>query len=340
MKPAILKKLSIGSIQLDIENPRIKQFIEMYGDNVSAEGIALALAQGANDESSTTYNALLDSIKTSKGIIHPIVVNKDRNGVFTVIEGNTRLQIYKDFAQQNPTGPWNEIMALIYDDLSEIEKHQIRLQSHLVGPRDWDPYSKAKYLYHLSVEEGLPMPTIISLCGGKERDIKTFIRAYEYLQSEYVPYSKKEGKEIDIRDFSKFTEYFKNASLIRSVERKYPSDQFAKWVVDGNVDKAQLVRKIPVILQDEEATVAFEKKNLSEAEIILNSHQLEKDDLSQYPYEVICRAAWNKLTNLPAEEIQNLANSDDDSYDQKRFTLGSLKDWISIIFSQIESARK
>ena len=136
------EKLPIDSVQLDIENPRIKQWIEIYGENLTSEGIALALSASSGTENSSTYTSLKESIKVNGGLIQPIIVNKYSDGRMVVIEGNTRLQIYREFREADPNGPWNEIIALVYDNLSETEIHAIRLQSHLVGPRDWDPFSR------------------------------------------------------------------------------------------------------------------------------------------------------------------------------------------------------
>lgn len=92
------KNLSISDIELDLGNPRIKHFLEIYEGEITAEAIALALSTaGSSSERQMSFSSLRDSIKTSKGIIHPIIVNKQPDGKFVVIEGNTRLQIYKDF---------------------------------------------------------------------------------------------------------------------------------------------------------------------------------------------------------------------------------------------------
>ena len=37
-------ELPIESIELDKNNPRIQQYLEIYGDNITSEAIALALS--------------------------------------------------------------------------------------------------------------------------------------------------------------------------------------------------------------------------------------------------------------------------------------------------------
>lgn len=335
MKYAQLKSLPISQVNLDVANPRIKQFLEFYKDNITAEQIALALSDSSSSESSTTYKALRDSIKASKGIIHPIVVNHEKNGTYTVIEGNTRLQIYKDFAAYEPDGPWNEIISLVYENLSETQKHEIRLQSHLVGPREWDPFSKAKYLWELSEVEHLPMNTIISMCGGNKTAIEKAIEAYIYMEMYYRPYvAKKANLEYDTRNFSKFLEY-QNGTVKNAIKQKgFSDDQFAKWVAEDNVDKALKVRLIPHVMRNEEALAVFKKKNLSEAEKVLNAAALAKDDLSKYPYEVLAKALYNKLVDFKIQEILSLANNP--VYSDKKYQLEMTEEQLRFIINEVK----
>lgn len=336
MKQAKLTTLPVASINLDVENPRIKQFLEIYKGEITGEQIALALSDSGSGESSTTYRTLRESIKTSKGIIHPIVVNKEQDGTYTVIEGNTRVQIYKDFQKAGSEGNWDNIIALVYEGLSEFEKHEIRLQSHLVGPREWDPYSKAKYLWQLSEVEMLPMPTIISMCGGRKNEIEKSIDAYVYMERFYRAYVQtKPYYDYDTRNFSKFAEYQNSRVKNSIIQAGYSEDQFAVWVAEDNVDKALKVRLIPQVLKNEEAHAVFRKQNLTEAEKVLNAAQLADDDLSKYPYEVLCQALYNKLVDFKVTEVVNLAT--DPAYENKRYALASLEEQLRFILEEIQA---
>jgi len=168
------EELSIESIELDLQNPRIARFIDMYKGKIDSESISMALGGGTSEEGGTSYQSLKDSIKSNGGIIHPIIVNREKNGKLVVIEGNTRVQIYKEFLELRVPGNWDTIKAIVYTNLSDEEIHAIRLQSHLVGPRSWDSYSKAKYLNYLSNELKLPNSQLLSFCGGKQAEITKF----------------------------------------------------------------------------------------------------------------------------------------------------------------------
>ena len=112
------QELDINLVILDHNNPRIKMFLEMYGENISAEAIALALNSSATD-GATSFASLKESIRVNGGIINPIIVNHTLDGKYVVIEGNTRLQIYRDFASKNSSGNWDKIRAIVYENLTD-----------------------------------------------------------------------------------------------------------------------------------------------------------------------------------------------------------------------------
>ena len=169
-------ELPIEDIELDKNNPRIAKWVEMHGDDIPAAQIALALGVGDSqaDDSATTFQSLKASIRTNGGIIHPILVNREQSGKYVVIEGNTRVAIYKEFKEDKVPGNWEVITAMVYDSMTNEEIDSIRLQAHLVGPRPWDPYSKAKYLEFLSNSEHLTLKQIVDYCGGREGEVKDF----------------------------------------------------------------------------------------------------------------------------------------------------------------------
>ena len=135
-------EIDTALLDLDFTNPRIQNYLQNYPEE-SRSGELLAMLLGTGTDSCAS---LKESIKEHGGIINPIIVNHFPDGRYVVIEGNTRLQIYRDFIRDNVPVNWNKIRAIIYENLENNEMHSIRLQAHLVGPRDWDAYAKAKYL--------------------------------------------------------------------------------------------------------------------------------------------------------------------------------------------------
>lgn len=327
--------LDINQIKLDSQNPRIKQFLENYVGEPTSEQISLALSDSGTGDATTSYRTLRESIRVSKCIIHPIVVNHTVNDEIVVIEGNTRLQIYKEFNEDNPDGTWAKIPALLYEQMSDYDIHSIRLQSHLVGPRDWDPYSKAKYLYQLSEIEYLPMNQIISLCGGNSNEITKSIDAYKCMQGSYKKYIEQHDLDFETREFSKFMEY-QNTRIKNAVAKAgYTLDDYAGWVAEENIDKALSVRKLPDVLKSEKAKATFLKRNLTEAEKVLaveNSAQAPKD-LDKIPYEILCNELISRFDNMSFRDVKDLATESANS--KRRDSIEALSDTLQELIENI-----
>jgi ParB/Sulfiredoxin domain len=144
--------IAIDQIELDTRNPRIAKFLEIYSGEPTAEQIFIALGAGGDEkdtEGGPNFDKLRQSIITNEGIIQPIIVNRLSEGRNVCIDGNTRLALYRSFQDEKIKGDWKNIPCIVYNDLDEEDIDAIRLQAHLVGPRQWDPYSKAKYLSYL-----------------------------------------------------------------------------------------------------------------------------------------------------------------------------------------------
>lgn len=327
-------KLSIDEVELDINNPRIQQYLEMYGDDITSDGIALALNGSSGASSTSSYQTLKESIRVNGGIINPIIVNKFPDGRLVVIEGNTRLQIYKEFALADPEGPWKEIIAIVYDDLPETEIHAIRLQTHLVGPRDWDPFSKAKYLNQLSNIDKLPMATIISFCGGKKAEIEKLISAYTDMVTFYFPVAETAEMDPDPREFSKFSE-LQNTSIKQALAaHKFDRTDFAKWVVNGNIDTAQNVRKLPAILANSVAREVFLKSTISEAEKYINSSGKGAKNLSEATMDELVSELIKRCRNIEFSYIKQLR--DDPRFEDKKNRIIELETEIKDVISEVE----
>lgn len=327
------QELPINQLSLDIHNPRISQYLDMYGDNITAEGIALALT-GCASEGSTSFTALKESIRVNRGIIHPIIVNHTPDNNFIVIEGNTRLQIYLEFFSKTQDTIWSTIRCIVYENLSQSEIDSIRLQSHMVGPRDWDAYSKAKYLNHLYNVECLPINTIIDFCGGKKNEILKLINAYNDMQQFYIPLL--EGEKPDPREFSKFAELQNKSIKVALNSNGFTEKHFSQWVLDHHIDTAMNVRLLPDILSDPAAKKEFLKTTITEAVHKLNTSTPQTIDLKNVKYDEMSKALITKLRNITFEEMQLLKDEEDTNAQKRKSLLYELRDTIEGILGFIE----
>ena len=322
-------ELPVNSIQLDIDNPRIARGLAHYGEITSD---LMALLLGSTSESCAS---LRESIRENGGIIHPIVVNKKPDGTYVVIEGNTRLQIYKDFIKNGEPGDWSKIRAIVYDNLTSDNLHAIRLQAHLIGPREWDPYSKALYLNHLANVEHMPMATLISFCGGnsKAAEIRNMIAAYNDMENYYRPLCG-DDSEFDVRKFHGFVE-LQNRNIIDSLTAHgFTKKDFSQWMIDDRFSTLQDVRRLPEILNSKRAFDVFLKENSREAKKILSIEEITIDKLKDVPYELLAQELSKRMTNIPLKEVHHLR--DDVDYSEKLRALNRVYDEVGFVLEQIQ----
>jgi len=320
-------ELPVDSIELDKSNPRIAKYLEIYGDDVTAEQIALALGVGDSevDSSGTTFQSLKASIRTNGGIIHPIIVNKQPDNKFVAIEGNTRVAIYKEFKEKKVPGNWESILSMVYESMSKEEIDSIRLQAHLVGPRAWDPYSKAKYLEYLRNSEHLTLKQIVDYCGGREKEIIDYIEAYEIMERYYRPQLKSDD-QFDPTRFSAFVELQRPRVKQAIVNAKFDFKDFSKWIIEQKIHPLNTIRKLPQVLENQKARDIFLKNRrgaIQEAiklieipspDVALNNATLFQ--LAQEIYERILKLRYEELKRLKSEKDSDSVQTLFDARDQ------------------------
>lgn len=318
MTAGTFKLLDINQVELDRENPRIRRFLEIYEGEPTYETIALALDVASGDEDSqgaTTPAKLRNSILTSGGIMQPIIVNKRADGRYICVEGNTRLYIYRAFVAEGVEGNWDKIPALVHDDLSSLGVDSIRLQAHLVGPRPWDAYSKAKYLWELAHNEKMPLDSLVALCGGNRRDVSLSIQAYADMQQYFRPLFE-DGEDYDTERFSGFVEVQSNKVRTAILKAGLTLSDFASWIKIGKNGKIKgliKVRQLPRVLGDKKARAVFLQKDIDAALDVLEKPELSAG-LMDASISQLARALSEKIGTIQLDELWRLrANPDDDA---------------------------
>ena len=307
--------LPVETLVLDRFNPRVARYIEMYGGTVTDEQMSLALgaANYEQGESTTTFQSLRASIRTHGGLIHPILINRETENRLVVIEGNTRALIYRQFRSDDNSGRWDDIPAIVYDQLDEKEIDAIRLQAHLVGPRQWDPYSKAKYLDYLSNSEHLTTDQIIDFCGGQKTEVHRFIDAYNDMEKHYRPLLASDD-QFDPTRFSAFVEMQAPRVQEALVTSGFTKTDFAGWVNDQLLYPLDRVRRLPAILANPQARSVFLTDGAREAEKVLDSpstvEALEDATLIQLANALLDRIDKMSYTDLRRlrEDLDTLEN--------------------------------
>lgn len=295
--------VAVEEIQLDTSNPRIAHALSSYKPPYTAEQIYLALNfGGAEDESGsgTTFNKLKQSILTNGGISQPVHLQQLGDKKYVSIEGNTRVALYQDFKRQGVKGAWDRIPAFVYSDVKDELLHAIRLQAHLVGPRQWDPYSKAKYLHHLRNDKDYPFQTLVDLCGGNKRSIQESLDAFEDMEHYYRPLLKP-GERFDTSRFSGFVELQKPGVKHAIKDAGFTLTDFSRWIHDGKIERLADVRWLIRVLRDPKARELFLKTDIDEAKRVIEAPGLT---------EALQKAGLIPLSRALTQAIQKIEFAD------------------------------
>jgi hypothetical protein len=284
----------------------------------------LALGAAGDDEgdNSATFEKLKNSIQTNGGIIQPVILNQ-RNGKFICVEGNTRVALYKKFHAEKVKGTWTHIPALVYQDMEDLQIDSIRLQVHLVGTRQWDPYSKAKYLYHLRNEKNMPLAMLVEYCGGREREVIESINAFSDMETFYRPIVH-EGN-FDTSRFSGFVELQKPNIKQAILESGFTCTDFSHWINDHKLFPLNMVRLLPRILKNPKAREVFLKVDARKAAELLERPTLSKA-LSEANIGQLANALTQVIYQLPWMEAEKLRkNSSDENAQLLQEALDALR---------------
>jgi len=328
------QRLAIDSVELDLGNPRIARWIGMYGGKITAEQMSLALgaADSSTGDGGTTFASLKECIRTHGRVIHPILVNREATGRLVVIEGNTRVLIYREFNRQGVAGDWDEIPAMVYSDLSQQDIDAIRLQAHLVGPRQWDPYSKARYLKHLRDAEHLTLAQIVDFCGGEKRVVLDYIAAFNDMESTYRPLLDSDD-QFDPTRFSSFVELQRPSIVQAIMAAGFTKSHFAQWVKDELISPQAMVRSLPRILRNPQSKDIFLRDGAQEAVKILDIPSADAA-LRDASLEQLARAVNQKVLGMEYAELQRLRS---DRNVEEVEVLCELRDLLVALCSDIAS---
>ncbi len=247
--------LDVQEISFDHDNPRIKMALEKYGDKINEERIHFALHSATEGAKSTSsFKSLKNAIRATKGIVTPIAVVA-KNGKYLCIDGNTRLDIYKQLAKEHESEEWTKIKAVVLDNADQRDIESIRVSAHLVGAREWPAYEKARYLHKLRNEKFMDYDEMIALCGGNRKDIENQIEAYHDMNEYYRDLV--DDAKFHIERYSGFVELQKSGVKEAIFDANLDLKDFGEWIRDGKIYRMDSVRDLPKVLRDSEARNVF-----------------------------------------------------------------------------------
>ena len=121
---------------------------------------------------------LIREIERHGGLIEPILVRLDTR---EVIEGNSRLAVYRILRDRGATGEWDMIPCHLISALTDEQQAAFLNQIHVKGKTQWSAYEKANFAY-VRRFNGWRVPRIAELFGESVPTIYTRINAIKMMR--------------------------------------------------------------------------------------------------------------------------------------------------------------
>lgn len=292
-------KIPLNKLILDINNPRIQYYLDTrLNNNITQDKVKFALSEG-NDQ----FEKLKEHIESNGGIYEPIWV-VPQNDFYLVIEGNTRAFIYEELSEKYANDKkWVSIDAYILPHkVDRTQINFIRLEKHLFGQTPWSAYEKARELYRLHEKEDYSLQRLERLTKLRASEIQNNIQAYKDMEDQYL---QKYNKPSERLKFSYFVEFRKNKELKKLVRKGELSlEDFCDWVGEGKFSRGEDIRRLPLVLKDEQAKQELLRDNFQAAlEQLEQKNPAAKSKLFEKIEDVI-----DGLNNMQWKELEEIKN--------------------------------
>ncbi|KRQ04924.1 hypothetical protein [Bradyrhizobium manausense] len=287
------------AVILDPTNPRVGFSIrQLQPAETSDAACALLLTSQEDTE------ALKRSIILSGGVQEPIYVRHDR----TVAEGNRRVVALRAAREEFPQNPAFSSMPawLIPEGTPEEAVQDLLNEIHLGSVRGWAPYEKALQMRAL-VKGGLIEAEVAERYRMTTNDVRQHIEAANLMDRLYFPIASDPTDAEHRTKFSYFLEFSKNGRIQRHRQTmENLPERFAHWVMDGRVDTGMKVRKLPKILDADEAVRLLEIEGFDAAEEYLAAKNPREQE-----FYLLMERTRQRLADMSVSEMMEAARGSD-----------------------------
>ena len=308
---------SIYEIKFLRDNPRV--YSVTHGvpgfDDLSPEEQQNRIFEKLKDESSVKN--LIPDVKRHKGLIEPILVSVE---TMEVIEGNSRLAVYRILHEKRYSGEWDLIPCYLVTGLTSKQQEAFLSQVHIKGRTKWSAYEKANFAY-VRKESGRTVEQIAKLLGEHDTTTRTRVNAIEFM---------KQNDDDNKNRFSYYDVLVRNKDIRQALE-------------DSSTFRERVVREIKSLDVDSEIEPHVTAKDLRDKlpDIIRKPKVLRR----YMAGEIELGEAWQRAKVSHAEErikdarslLEGISRMDIDTLD--RNALNSLKQSVKKLARALDRVR-
>ncbi len=295
--PVSHEAVSIGSLRLNPNNPRIRFLLRHRGGSKAQNGLVALIKEQPG------YDSLQKAIRKAGGLHDPVIISHDG----LVIEGNSRTTAVLTLHEGSKKDPrWQTLpVARLPKAVPERAMAMMMASYHVAGKTRWRAYAQADQLHELRKVHGWSPEQIADETRMTPRDVQQYLDAYDYLVKEVLPHAKN-GNATDILEtkFSHALEFIKHKKMAALRDKPAIRRDFAKLLVSNRIKGAE-VRELDKVYGNREAAAALKKSGFKAAKKVLS----DSDPLSGSKTLKQVEALTKALSKMDQDEIALLKKS-------------------------------
>ena len=299
--PAHHEEIDIYMLNFLPDNPRVYAATEaMSGfDGLTTEEIQERIYKCLLDEPSVKN--LIPEIKRDGGLQEAIIIRYD---TMQVIEGNSRLAVYRKLYYDTEDERWKHIRCLVVSTLTDRLQTRLLAQTHMRGKTEWSPYAKALECFRW-VEEKRDIEEMAEISGFTSDDIKKSAKTIRLMKA---------NSDEETSRFSYYEVLVRSRAISAAREVKPDLEKRLLAEIKKQAFTAQEVRdRLPAIISKPKILRRYERGTVSledafeQAKISSTQQRLKRmrDGLSQIEKSDIDQLARNEL-KAAEQEIKNI----------------------------------
>lgn len=250
--PARHERMAIDKLHFLPDNPRVYAAIRDMPDfvDLTPEEQQVRIYERLLREPSV--RKLIPQIKKDGGLQDPIIVRIDRR---QVIEGNSRLAVYRKLMYETRDDQWAHIRCLVVSELTDDQQTRLLGQAHLHGKTEWSRYAKALFCSRWVEEDKKDISTLVKLSGFTADAIRKNVTIIHLM---------KENNDDNLSHFSYYYVLVHNR-IISSTIPKRPAlrDTLFTQIKDEQFTAQEMRQHLPTVIAKPRILSKYERGDIT-----------------------------------------------------------------------------
>ena len=250
--PARHERVPIDQLHFLPDNPRVYATIrEMPGFSaLTPEERQILIYERLLEEPSVKN--LIPEIRRDGGLQDPIIVRWDRR---QVIEGNSRLAVYRKLRDDTGEDQWDHIRCLVVSELTNDQQTRLLAQTHLHGKTEWSPYAQALFCFRWVEERRKDIATLVALSGLTPHAVKKNVKVIQLM---------KDNKDDKLSRFSYYNVLVTNRKISAEMETNPVLKETLLTEIKAETFTAQEMRQqVPTVIQKPKILRKYERGDVT-----------------------------------------------------------------------------